>query len=87
VAEYFGHLAELYDELAVIADRFIEQGDAVAVLGRIVATPLDGTPFEQTFVHSWEFTNGLASRFTEFYDTVRVNAALGLAVAVDLNQR
>jgi ketosteroid isomerase-like protein len=85
VAEFFGHLAELYDDLAVIPERFIEQGDEVVVRGTLSGRPPEGVMFQLPFVHCWELTDGLASRFTEFYDTVRLNAALGLDQPINLN--
>jgi steroid delta-isomerase-like uncharacterized protein len=84
VGEFFGHLADQYDELWVLPTEYVEQGAQVMVLGRTGGRATEGSGFEYPFVHAWEFKDGLASKFTEFYDTVRANAALGVPAAIDL---
>jgi ketosteroid isomerase-like protein len=87
VAEFFGHLAEQYDELAVLPEKFVEQGGDVVVIGTLRGHSSAGNDLEQPFVHCWELSNGLVTTFTEFYDTVLANAALGVPAAIDLVAR
>lgn len=79
VGEFFGHLPENFAELSVEPATFVSAGDHVVVQGRLRGKAHNGTPFEIAFLHSWTITNGKAVAFTEFYDTTRMNAALGVA--------
>jgi ketosteroid isomerase-like protein len=84
VGEFFSHLPELYAELHVQPQEFVEQGDRVIVLGTHSGKTHAGTGFEAPFVHCWTVKNGRATAFTEFFDTVHMNAALGIPSAVEL---
>jgi steroid delta-isomerase-like uncharacterized protein len=84
VAQFFSHLSELYQEIHVEPEQFVEQGDRVVVLGTHRGRAINGTPFEQKFVHSWVVTDGAATSFTEFFDTVHMNVALGVPGAKEI---
>jgi len=79
VGEFFSHLPENYRELHVQPDSFIDSGDTVVVLGHHHGRSIAGTEFNLAFVHVWTFRDGKPVSFTEHFDTVRMNAALGLA--------
>lgn len=77
VAEFFSHLPENFAELSVQPERFLEQGSDVVVIGRHQGRSAVGTTFEVPFVHLWQLRAGKATFFTEHFDTVRMNLALG----------
>jgi ketosteroid isomerase-like protein len=81
VAAFFGRLPEFYAELAVTPEQFVESGDTVTVLGRLVGRARNGTAFDEPFVHVWTVRNGRSVAFREFFDTARVNTILAGAAA------
>jgi steroid delta-isomerase-like uncharacterized protein len=83
-AQFFSHLPELYQEIHVQPEQFVEQGDRVVVLGTHHGRTINGMPFDQPFVHSWVVANGAATSFTEFFDTVQMNVALGVPGAQEI---
>lgn len=76
VLGFFMKLPEDFQELEVDAQQFVEQGDTVVVLGRHVGTAANGD-FDIPFVHVWTLRDGKATSFTEYFDTVRMNQAIG----------
>jgi hypothetical protein len=66
VGEFFSKLPENYAELHVEPSAFIDRADAA------------GAAFDIPFVHVWTLGNGKATSFTEYFDTVKMNVALGL---------
>ena len=78
VVGFFMSLGENYSALEVTPSEFIEQGDRVVALGALKGTGAkSGTSFDIPFSHVWTFKNGRATAFFEYYDTARMNEALG----------
>jgi len=75
--DYFAGLARDWDMLDWRTEKYIAQGDSVAVVchctwkfkktGKTVATPK---------VDVWKMANGKAVQFFEYYDTAQVHAAV-----------
>lgn len=67
VRRFFEHILETYEITAFNPDEWIEQGDAVVVLGseegRIRAT---GAPFRHEWSQRYVVTHNLISRMTEY---------------------
>ena len=76
VVGFFSKLPESYTELRVEPDEFIESGDRVVVLGHLRGKAAGGD-FDERFAHVWSFTDGKATSFEEFFDTVRIGKAIG----------
>jgi ketosteroid isomerase-like protein len=76
VLSFFMTLPENFQELKVNARQFVEQGDTVVVLGNHVGKAANGD-FDIPFVHVWTLRDGKATSFTEHFDTVRMNQAIG----------
>jgi ketosteroid isomerase-like protein len=77
VAGFFAKLPENYSELHVEPTGFIDRADMVVVTGRHRGTSVAGNAFDVPFAHVWTLSNGKATSFTEYFDTVKMNAALG----------
>jgi hypothetical protein len=75
VLAFFATIPETFEVLEVRPERFIEQGDAVVVLGRHVGRG-KVADFDIPFAHAWTFRDGQAASFFEYFDTVKMNAAL-----------
>jgi len=78
VGEFFSKLPENYADLQVRPEQYTIDGDSVIVLGRHVGRSHGGTDFDLPFVHHWTFSNGKAVAFHEWFDTAKMNAALGV---------
>jgi ketosteroid isomerase-like protein len=78
VGEFFSKLPENYAELRVEPDRYVDRADSVVAVGHHRGRTHAGTSFEIPFVHVWTLSNGKATSFTEYFDTVKMNAVLGL---------
>jgi ketosteroid isomerase-like protein len=83
VGEFFSHLPENYAELAVVPERFVEQGDTVVAIGTLRGRSQSGVSFELPFAHVWTMRDGKAASFLEFFDTVKLNAYLGLTAPLE----
>lgn len=81
-AEFFSSLPKVYAELSVSPDRYIEQADTVIALGTHRGRPHGGSMFEIPFVHVWTLRDQKAIAFTEYFDTVKLNAALKPAAEI-----
>jgi uncharacterized protein len=68
VVEFFSSLPQLYEELRVEPDRFIDAGDDVIVEGHHRGK-VRGTAFEVGFAHVWTLAGGRAVRFREYMDS------------------
>ena len=78
VGEFFSKLPENYTELHVEPTAFIDRADTVVAMGRHRGRTLAGAEFDIPWVHVWTLSNGKATTFTEYFDTVKMNTALGL---------
>jgi ketosteroid isomerase-like protein len=86
VGAFFAKLPENYAELHVVPSTFVDRGDTVVVLGRHTGRTVAGVSFEVPFAHVWTLSNGKATTFTEHFDTVKMNAALGLVAQQAVSQ-
>lgn len=77
VGEFFSHLGENYAELHVEPETYVQDGDRIVVLGRHHGRTVAGNDFENHFAHAWTMRDGKALTFTEYFDTAKINAALG----------
>ncbi len=77
VGEFFAKLPEHYSELHVEPDRYIDDGDSVVVLGHTRGRTRAGAAYDLPFVHVWTLADGKATSCTEYFDTAKMNAALG----------
>ncbi len=76
VGGFFSKLPELYEELRVLPEEFLETGDTVVVLGRHRARGAGGEA-EAPFAHLWELRDGKVFRFREYVDSAALVQALG----------
>jgi ketosteroid isomerase-like protein len=75
--EFFSHLGQNYTELVVEPETYLSDGDRVVVLGHHHGRTVAGNDFELQFAHVWTLRGGKAMNFTEYFDTAKINAALG----------
>ena len=76
VAWMFKQLAQTYGEdMRVIPDEFIQEGNTIVVIGCLEASP-GGTPLKVPWVHVWRFEDGTATRVRTLTDTALVKEAL-----------
>jgi ketosteroid isomerase-like protein len=78
VGEFFSKLPENFAELVVTPETYIDRGDTVAVLGTHHGRSATGTPFDIPWVHVWTLSGGKATSFSEYFDTMKMNIALGM---------
>ena len=79
VAWMFKQLAQTFGEdMRVVPDEFIQDGDTIVVLGHLEASP-GGMPLKVPWVHVWRFDGGSAARVQTLTDTALVKEALGAA--------
>jgi ketosteroid isomerase-like protein len=78
VGEFFSHLGENYSELRVEPDTYVEDGDRLVVFGHLRGRSVAGNAFDVPFTHAWTMRDGKATTFNEYYDTAKMNAALGV---------
>lgn len=78
----FGALrAKLAPPIVVEAQRFIADGDLVAVEARGKNTTKDGVPYNNTYCYVFRLADGKLMEMTEYLDTELVSAALGAPTA------
>jgi ketosteroid isomerase-like protein len=77
VAGFFSRLPESYADLHVEPITFVDRGDTVAVIGRHRGRTTAGNAFNLPWVHVWTISTGKVTSFTEYFDTAKMNAALG----------
>jgi hypothetical protein len=75
-ADFFATLPEIYAELNVVPERFIDAGETVVVQGAHRGRSISGSAFEAPFVHVWTWRGGKATSFSEVMDSATVSAAL-----------
>jgi hypothetical protein len=77
VGEFFSHLGENYAELHVEPETYVQDGERLVVLGRHHGRSASGNDFAAPFAHAWTMRNGKALTFNEYFDSAKINAALG----------
>lgn len=80
VVEFFGRLAEQWQELTVEPQEILDAGDTIIVLAHLRATGAGGT-LDTTSVHIWRMRDGKATSFAEYMDTAKALRALGAQMA------
>jgi len=78
--EFFTKLPQVFAELRVEPERYIDGGDTVVAQGRHRGRSVAGRSFDVPWVHVWTYRNGRATSFTEIMDSAPVAIALGEAV-------
>lgn len=78
VGEFFSHLGENYTELHVEPETYVEDGDRIVALGHHHGRTRAGNDFATQFAHAWTMRGGRAVTFTEYFDSAKINAALGV---------
>jgi ketosteroid isomerase-like protein len=78
VKELLGALrARLAPPIITVGNRFIADGDLVAVEARGANTTKDGIPYANTYCFVFRLAEGKLQELTEYLDTELVTAALG----------
>jgi len=77
VLTFFSRLGENAAELHVEPESYVDRGDTVVAIGAHRGTTVSGNPIAIPWVHVWTLSGGKAIAFTEFFDTAKMNAALG----------
>lgn len=76
VAELLQRAVTDVEAFAVVPDRFIDGGDAVAAEGRYRGTvKATGTPVDAQFAHVWHLRDGKVIRFQQYTDTAQWQSA------------
>ena len=77
LSELFGRLrTKLNVPITTIAQRFIADGDYVAVQARGQNTTLDGKPYNNAYCFVFRLSDGKLQEVTEYLDTELVTSAL-----------
>lgn len=73
----FMRLGSEWNGFAALPDEFIDGGDTIVVLGKYSGTyKATGKSFEAPFAHVWKVSDGKATRFVQYVDTLLVHRAL-----------
>ena len=77
--EMFGQLMEKWDDMSVVPDEFIENGDTAVALGHVQARAKSGgEQVKVPFAHVWRMRDGKAERVQILEDTAVMARALGV---------
>jgi uncharacterized protein len=79
VGRFFGQLGQYWNELSVEPEEFIDAGETIIVLIRVIGTG-DGGSNESQSLHLWRMRDGKAASFAEYPDTARALQATGQPV-------
>jgi uncharacterized protein len=79
VIQMFGELTEKWDDLSVVPDEFVEDGNTVVALGHVQAkAKSSGEQVKVPFIHVWRIRDGKAERVQILEDTAVMAKALGV---------
>ncbi len=79
VFEMFGELMDKWENLSVVPDEFVEEGNTVVPLGHIQArAKSSGEDVKVPFAHVWRMRDGKAERVQILEDTAVMARALGV---------
>jgi uncharacterized protein len=79
VFEMFGELYEQWDDLSVVPDEFVEDGDTIVALGHVEArAKATGEQVKVPFAHVWRMGDGEAERVQILEDTAVMAKALNV---------
>ncbi|HUF77232.1 MAG TPA: nuclear transport factor 2 family protein [Longimicrobiales bacterium] len=74
----FGRIMSDYDGFAVNPQRFVADGDTVAVAGRYTGThKASGESLDAQFAHFWTVRDGKVAKFQQYTDTAQMSRILG----------
>jgi uncharacterized protein len=75
----FGELMEKWEDLSVVPDEFIEDGNTVVALGHVQGeAKSSGEQVKLPFARVWRMSDGKAERVQILEDTAVVAKALGV---------
>ena len=73
----FMRLGSEWEGFAAVPDEFIDGGDTIVALGKYSGTyKRTGKCFQANFAHVWKMSDGKATRFVQYVDTLVVHRAL-----------
>jgi ketosteroid isomerase-like protein len=73
----FMRLGSEWEGFAAVPDEFIDGGDTIVALGKYSGTyKRTGKSFQADFAHVWKMSDGKATRFVQYVDTLVVHRAL-----------
>jgi ketosteroid isomerase-like protein len=75
--DVFATVPQNFDEFKAEAERFIDAGEYVVVVGRFGGRSKRGSPLDAPFVHVWTMRGGKASRFQQYVETAAWAKAWG----------
>jgi ketosteroid isomerase-like protein len=78
--EFFSKLPQIWAELRVEPERYVDGGDTVVVQGRHRGRSVSGNPMDLPFMHLWTLRDGKATSFTEVLDSAGALQALGASI-------
>lgn len=79
VGQFFGQLADYWEELRVEPEEFIDAGETIIVVIRLSGRGAGGS-IDTGSLHLWRMRDGKAAAFREYPDTARVLQALGQSI-------
>ena len=76
----FGRITADYDGFQVVAEEFLDAGEAIVATGRYRGTAkATGTALDAQFAHVWRVRDGKAAGFQQYTDTLQFARASGAA--------
>lgn len=73
----FMRLGSEWEGFAAVPDEFIDGRDTIVALGKYSGTyKRTGKSFQANFAHVWKISDGKATRFVQYVDTLVVQRAL-----------
>ena len=79
VMQALGRIFESWESFSATIDEFVEQGDAVVVLGHTEGRTRAGNDIKTPFVHIWRMRDGHGREVQVLSDTLEVARALEIA--------
>ena len=74
----FGRIMGDYDGFVVSPQRYVAEGDTVAVTGRYTGThKASGEKLDAQFAHFWTVRDGKVANFQQYTDTAQMSRILG----------
>ncbi len=75
--DVFAKIGENFEEFQAVAEEFDSEGDTVTVKGRFAARSRDGVELDAPFTHTFELSDGKATRFENETEMEAWSAAWG----------
>jgi ketosteroid isomerase-like protein len=78
--ESFSRVSDVYDDVEVMPNAFLDAGDDVVVLARITGTSREaGVPIDREQAYVWTVRDGMAVRFRWFNSSAEALEAAGVS--------